>query len=179
MTFTAEQKAIFAGGCFWCMQPPFEKLDGVSAVVCGYIGGETVNPSYREVCSGVTGHAEVVEITYDPSKVSYSDLLDTFWRNINPADDGGQFVDRGNQYRSAIFYVDDDQRRLAEESKAQLAASGRFSAPIVTEIVPATRFYPAEEYHQDYYVKEPLRYDSYHHHSGRERFKDKFWNEKK
>ncbi|WP_305044017.1 peptide-methionine (S)-S-oxide reductase MsrA [Geoalkalibacter sp.] len=168
-------KAIFAGGCFWCMEPPFEKLPGVIAVISGYIGGTKENPTYQEVSAGITGHAEAVEITYDPAQVSYADLLEVFWRNIDPTDGGGQFVDRGSQYRSAIFYLDEEQRRLAEESKARLARSGTFSKPIVTQIVPASTFYPAEAYHQDYYKENPVRYQFYRYGSGRDRFLDKVW----
>ncbi len=174
---TAE--AIFAGGCFWCMEAPFEKLPGVVEVISGYTGGETVNPSYEEVSSGKTGHAEAVKIIFDPARTSYSELLEVFWRNINPADPDGQFVDRGRQYRSGIFYLDEEQHRLALASKKNLAKSGPFTAPIVTEITAATPFYPAEEYHQDYYRKNPLRYHYYRYGSGRDRFIEKFWGEAK
>lgn len=177
-TDTPAARAIFAGGCFWCMEPPFEKLDGVHAVISGYIGGEQPNPTYQEVSAGGTGHAEAVEIRYDPTKVSYATLLEVFWRNIDPTDGGGQFVDRGSQYRSAIFYLDDQQREEAEASKAALAASGRFSRPIVTAIVPATTFYPAEDYHQDYYKENPLRYQYYRYGSGRDRYLEKVWGKK-
>ncbi|MDF1580503.1 MAG: peptide-methionine (S)-S-oxide reductase MsrA [Desulfuromonadales bacterium] len=172
-------KAIFAGGCFWCMEPPFEKLAGVFAVVSGYTGGERANPRYEEVSAGGTGHVEAIEISFDPTLVSYRQLLDVFWMNINPVDDGGQFVDRGTQYRSAIFYLDEEQRQQAVASKAALAASGRFSAPIVTEIIPAGNFYPAEEHHQDYHKKNPLRYNYYRYGSGRDRFLDKFWSKER
>jgi len=174
----ATAKAIFAGGCFWCMEPPFEKLDGVISVTSGFTGGQVPNPTYDQVSAGGTGHAEAVEIIYDPRKISYQELLNVFWRQINPTDAGGQFVDRGNQYRSAIFTLDAEQQRLAEESKRKLAASGRFDQPIVTEIVPATAFYPAEEYHQDYYKKNPLRYKFYRYRSGRDDFLEKAWGEK-
>jgi len=171
----AEARALFAGGCFWCMEPPFEKLDGVSAVISGYTGGQVPNPSYEQVSSGTTGHLEAVEVHFDPAKISYPQLLEVFWRNIDPTDPGGQFVDRGSQYRSAIFFVDLEQQRQAEASKAALAKSGRFAAPLVTAIVPAGVFYPAEEYHQDYYKKNPLRYKFYRSGSGRDRFLEKTW----
>ena len=170
-------RAIFAGGCFWCMEPPFEKLGGVISVTSGYTGGEKKNPTYEEVSAGGTGHAEAVQIVYDPKKVDYETLLEVFWQNIDPTDGGGQFVDRGSQYRSAIFILDDTQKRLAEESKERLARSGRFAAAIVTEIVAATTFYPAEEYHQDYYKKNPVRYKYYRWGSGRDQFLDRIWGE--
>ena len=173
------EKAIFAGGCFWCMEPPFKKLPGVLAVVSGYTGGAKVDPSYEEVCSGTTGHAEAVELSYDPRQISYEQLLEIFWKNIDPTDGGGQFVDRGNQYRSAIFYRDESQRRLAEESRRRLAHSGRFNAPVVTEIVAATTFYPAEQHHQDYCNVNPVRYQIYRQGSGRDRFLRKAWEEGK
>lgn len=172
-----EAKAIFAGGCFWCMEPPFEKLDGVPAVVSGYIGGDKANPTYQEVSAGRTGHAEAVEITYDPTKTSYNQLLDVFWMNIDHTDARGQFVDRGSQYRSAIFYLDEEQKQQAEASRQRLEKSGRFDSPIVTEIVAATRFYPAEDYHQDYYKESPVRYKFYLHNSGRDQFLEKTWGE--
>jgi methionine-S-sulfoxide reductase len=170
-------RAIFAGGCFWCMEPPFEKLGGVISVTSGYTGGEKKNPTYEEVSAGGTGHAEAVQIIYDPKKVDYETLLEVFWQNIDPTDGGGQFVDRGSQYRSAIFILDGTQKRLAEESKERLARSGRFAAPIVTEIGAATTFYPAEEYHQDYYKKNPVRYKYYRWGSGRDQFLDRIWGE--
>ncbi|GAB4551486.1 MAG: hypothetical protein Tsb0017_01330 [Geothermobacteraceae bacterium] len=170
--------ATFAGGCFWCMEHPFEELDGVIEVISGYTGGHKVNPTYREVSAGGTGHAEAVQVRYDPNKIGYRELLDVFWRNIDPTDAGGQFVDRGSQYRSAIFYHNEEQRRLAEESKRKLAQSGRFDKPIVTEIVPASTFYPAEDYHQDYSSKNPLRYWFYRSGSGRDQFLEKVWKQK-
>jgi peptide methionine sulfoxide reductase msrA/msrB len=170
-----EQTALFAGGCFWCMESPFEKVDGVSAVISGYTGGTKENPTYQEVSAGATGHLESVEVHFDPARVGYERLLEIFWRQIDPTDAGGQFVDRGNQYRSAIFYRTDEQRRLAEESKAKLAASHRFAKPLVTEILPAGKFWPAEEYHQDYYKKNPIRYKYYRWGSGRDEFLDKVW----
>jgi peptide methionine sulfoxide reductase msrA/msrB len=171
----ALQKATFAGGCFWCMEPPFEKLDGVISVISGYTGGGEVNPTYEEVSAGRTGHAEVVEILFDAQKISYAELLAVFWRNIDPTTPDRQFVDVGRQYRSAIFTHDDRQRHQAEQSKEALAASGRFDRPLVTEIVPAGPFYPAEEYHQDYYRKNPIRYHWYRFSSGRDQFLEKVW----
>jgi len=161
-------KAIFAGGCFWCMEKPFEQLDGVVDVVSGYAGGTTKNPTYENYAGG--GHIEVVEITFDPKKISYAKLLEVYWRQINPTDAGGQFVDRGHAYTTAIFYADDEQRRLAEASKADLEASHIFKAPLVTPILPYATFYPAEEYHQDYYKKNPIRYSFYRSRSGRDDF---------
>ncbi len=172
------KRAIFAGGCFWCMEPPFEKLPGVLEVISGFDGGQQPDPSYEEVSSGRTRYAEAIEIVYDPALVSYEMLLEIFWMNIDPTDDGGQFVDRGRQYRSAIFYLDNEQKRLAETSKQDLAETGRFDKPIVTEIVPSTRFYPAEDYHQDYYKKNPLRYKFYRYNSGRDRFLERAWPKK-
>jgi len=175
MEETMTAKAIFAGGCFWCMEPPFEKLDGVHSVVSGYIDGHTENPTYQEVSSGTTGHTEAVEITYDPNKISFTELLDVFWMNIDPTDAGGQFVDRGSQYRTGIYYLNDEQKELAEASKELLGNSGRFDSPIVTEIVAATRFYPAEDYHQDYYKESPVRYKFYRYNSGRDQFINRVW----
>lgn len=173
------QTATFAGGCFWCMEPPFEALDGVKDVVSGYIGGHKENPTYKQVTSGTTGHAEAIQITYDPKKVSYQKLLEVFWRQIDPTDAGGSFVDRGNQYRSGIFYHNDEQKGLAMQSKQQLAKSGTFSQPIVTEIEAATKFYPAEGYHQDYYKENPIRYKLYRYNSGRDQFIEKNWKKVK
>jgi peptide methionine sulfoxide reductase msrA/msrB len=169
------QKATFAGGCFWCMQPPFEKLDGVKEVVVGYTGGTTVNPTYEQVSGGRTGHLESIEVAYDPAKVSYEKLLDVFWKQINPTDAGGSFVDRGSSYRSAIFYHTDEQKRLAEDSKNKLQQSGRFDRPIATEIRAAGPFYPAEDYHQDYWKKNPVRYKFYRFNSGRDQYIEKVW----
>ncbi|MBF0493173.1 MAG: peptide-methionine (S)-S-oxide reductase MsrA [Deltaproteobacteria bacterium] len=169
------QKATFAGGCFWCMEAPFEKLEGVSQVLSGYMGGSKENPTYEEVSSGSTGHLEVVQVFYDPSKISYEKLLEVFWRNIDPTDTEGQFVDKGTQYKTAIFYSDELQRKSAEESKKRLAESGKFEKPIVTSILPAKTFYPAEAYHQDYYKTHPLQYRFYRHNSGRDQFLEKFW----
>jgi len=171
--------ATFAGGCFWCMVSPFDKMPGVIRVVSGYTGGHKENPTYEEVCAGTTGHAEAVQITFDPSRISYRSLLDIFWRQIDPTDPGGQFADRGDSYRTAIFYHDEEQRRLAEESKRELEQSGKFDKPIVTEILPAGPFWPAEEYHQDYYRKNPLRYWLYRTGSGREDFLARHWPKEK
>jgi peptide methionine sulfoxide reductase msrA/msrB len=168
--------ATFAGGCFWCVESDFEKVNGVVEAISGYTGGQKSNPTYQEVSAGVTGHAEAVQVTYDPAKITYKELLDVFWRHVDPTDDGGQFVDRGSQYRTAIFYHDEEQKRIAEESRAQLEKSGRFSGPVVTEIVPLTEFYPAEDYHQDYYTKNPLRYKLYRYGSGRDQFLNSTWN---
>lgn len=172
---TAEGLATFAGGCFWCVEADLEKVPGVVEVVSGYTGGKKENPTYEEVSSGATGHLEAVQIHYDPSKVTYEQLLDVFWRHIDPTDPGGQFVDRGVQYRSAIFYHDEHQKKLAEQSRAALAASGRFDKPIVTEIRPLSKFYRAEDYHQDYYKNHSLRYKFYRSGSGRDRFLKKTW----
>ncbi len=169
--------ATLAGGCFWCVEADFEKLPGVVKVISGYSGGEEVNPTYKQVSAGLTGHLESVQVYYDPAKLSYGQILDWFWRHIDPTDGGGQFVDRGPQYRSAIFYHNEEQRKVAEESKARLAASGVFKKPIATEIRPFKSFYPAEDYHQDYYKENPLRYKYYRHGSGRDQFLDKTWGE--
>jgi methionine-S-sulfoxide reductase len=182
MTETSDEnyeRAIFAGGCFWCMEPPFAKLDGVISVTSGYIAGHKENPTYQEVCSGRTGHTEAVQIVFDPARVSYETLLETLWRNIDPTDGGGQFFDRGNQYRSGIYYLDDKQKQLAEASRQALAASGCFDEPIVTEIVAASTFYPAEEYHQEYYKENPIRYKAYRSGSGRDRYLDRVWGEER
>ena len=166
-------KATFAGGCFWCMEPPFDKLDGVISTTSGYIGGAKVNPTYQEVSAGSTGHTEAVQVVYDPKKVSYEKLLDVFWHNVDPTQKDGQFCDHGSQYRTGIFAHDAEQKRLAEASKAALEKSKPFKASIVTEIVGATTFYPAEDYHQDYYVKNPVRYKLYRTGCGRDaRLKD-------
>jgi peptide-methionine (S)-S-oxide reductase len=172
------EKATFAGGCFWCMQPPFDKLDGVISTTVGYCGGTEENPTYKQVSAGRTGHAEAVEIVYDPSRVSYTDLLNVFWMNIDPTQKNGQFADTGAQYRTAIFYHNKEQKRLAEASKKELKNTGRFSKMIVTEIVPATPFYRAEEYHQDYYKKNPLRYKIYRYGSGRDDYLVRKWGKK-
>jgi peptide methionine sulfoxide reductase msrA/msrB len=171
--------AVFAGGCFWCTESDFEKVDGVIDAISGYTGGHVKNPSYNQVSAGGTGHLESVKVIYDPSKVSYEQLLDYFWRHVDPTDPGGQFVDRGSQYRSAIFYANETQKRLAEKSKQQLEASGKFNKPIVTEILPLGKFYPAEDYHQDYYKKNPIRYHYYRYGSGRDQFLKKTWGDMK
>lgn len=167
--------ATFAGGCFWCMQPPFEQLDGVVSTTVGYTGGHTKNPSYEQVSAGGTGHAESVQIVYDPAKISYTQLLDVFWHNIDPLTSNGQFCDHGNQYRTTIFFHDEPQRRLAEESQRRLEESKHFDRPIVTEIVPATEFYPAEEYHQNYHEKNPVRYKFYRWNCGRDQRLAELW----
>jgi len=167
--------ATFAGGCFWCMVTPFEEQPGIHSVVSGYTGGHQAHPTYEQVCAETTGHYEAVQIAFDPAVFPYEQLLDLFWRQIDPTDAGGQFYDRGDSYRTAIFYHNDEQRRLAEASKQALAASGRFDKPIVTPILPATAFYPAEEYHQGYHKKNPLRYKMYRQGSGRDAFIRRAW----
>lgn len=167
--------AVFAGGCFWCMEPPFDKIDGVKATISGYIGGATKDPTYEEVSSGRTGHYEALEVEYDPSKVAYEQLLEVFWVNVDPLDGGGQFCDRGGQYRTAIFAADDEQRAAAEASKIEVAA--KLGKTIKTEILPASRFYPAEDYHQDYYKKNPTRYKFYRWSCGRDKRLEEVWGE--
>jgi len=171
--------AIFGGGCFWCMEPPFKNTDGVVDVIAGYTGGDIENPTYEQVTSGSTGHYEAVQVTYDPSRVSYEELLDIFWRQVDPTDSGGQFADRGTQYYSAIFYLDDEQRQKAEGSKKRLDESGIFDKPVVTAILAAEPFYKAEEYHQDYAQKNILHYSRYKTGSGRDGFLKKTWNDRK
>jgi methionine-S-sulfoxide reductase len=175
----ATATATFAGGCFWCMQPPFEKLPGVLSTTVGYTGGRTLNPTYEDVSAGGTGHAESVQIVYDPQKISYEKLLDVFWHNVDPLTPNAQFCDRGDQYRTAIFYHDDTQRRLAEASKQKLEASKRFQQPIVTQIVAAGPFYPAEEYHQKYHEKNPARYTYYRWSCGRDLRLDDLWGKQR
>ncbi len=170
------ESAVFAGGCFWCTESDFEKVDGVIEVISGYTGGHVKNPTYKQVSAGGTGHLEVVKVIYDPSKVSYEQLLEHFWQHVDPTDPGGQFVDRGAQYRSAVFYANKTEKRLAEQSKQRLSASGRFSKPIATDILPLGEFYTAEDYHQDYYKKNPIRYNWYRHGSGRDQFLKKTWS---
>ncbi len=167
--------ATFAGGCFWCTEADFEKLPGVIKVVSGYTGGVEENPTYEQVSSGKTGHVEAVQIYYDPARITYEALLETFWRHIDPTDSGGQFVDRGPQYRSVIFYHDEEQKRLAERSKEALDRSGKFKKPVVTEVVKLKKFYAAEDYHQDYFKKNPMNYYEYRMGSGRDQFTDKVW----
>lgn len=173
------EKATFAGGCFWCMVHPFDEEPGIIKVVSGYTGGSTENPTYEQVCSETTGHAEAVQITFDPSVYPYRKLLQLFWQQIDPTDAGGQFHDRGSSYRTAVFYHSGEQKRLAEASKKALEQSGKFRKPIVTEIVPAGPFYPAEEYHQNYYRKNGLHYRLYRQGSGRDEFIRKHWLVKK
>ncbi|WP_100486734.1 peptide-methionine (S)-S-oxide reductase MsrA [Sporolactobacillus pectinivorans] len=173
------EKATFAGGCFWCMVHPFDEEPGILGVVSGYTGGTTVNPTYEQVCSGKTGHVEAVEITFDPEIFSYQKLLGLYWQQIDPTDSGGQFHDRGSSYRTAIFYHGEQQRKQAQESKEALESSGRFNKPVVTEIVPAGTFYPAEKDHQDYYRKNPLHYRLYRQGSGRDDYIRKHWQVKK
>ncbi len=171
------QKAYFAGGCFWCMEPPFEALEGVIGATSGYMGGTVENPTYEEVTTGETGHAEVVEILFDPEIVTYEELLEVFWRNIDPTALNYQFADVGSQYRTEIFTVDEEQKNLAEKSKVELDESGKFSKPIVTAISVAPKFYIAEEYHQDFYKKQSMRYKMYAQASGRKGFLEKTWQE--
>jgi peptide-methionine (S)-S-oxide reductase len=169
------EKATFAGGCFWCMEPAFDHVEGVVSVTAGYTGGTKKDPTYEEVSSGTTGHAESVEVLYDPSKVSYEELLSVFWHNIDPTVKDRQFCDVGRQYKSAIFYHNGEQRRKAEASKKALEESKRFNGPIYTEIVPASQFYPAEEYHQGYYKKNPVRYKFYRWKCGRDERLRELW----
>ena len=168
-------QAIFAGGCFWCMEPPYDKLPGVISTTSGYIGGQTKNPSYQQVSAGTTGHTEAVQVVYDPAKVSYQKLLEVFWRNIDPTTPNAQFCDHGSQYRSGIFYLDEEQRRLATASRTALERSKPFREAIVTEITAATTFYAAEDYHQDYYKKNPLRYKFYRANCGRDSRLEQLW----
>jgi peptide-methionine (S)-S-oxide reductase len=168
-------KATFAGGCFWCMEPPFDKLPGVVSTTSGYTGGKKVNPTYREVSDGETGHAEAVQIVYDPAKVSYEQLLNVFWHNIDPTVRDQQFCDHGSQYRTGIFAHDDEQKKLAKASREALMKSKPFKADIITEIVAATTFYPAEEYHQDYYLKNPVKYKFYRFNCGRDARLKELW----
>lgn len=170
-----KELATFAGGCFWCMVKPFDEIDGIIKIVSGYTGGQKENPTYKEVCSETTGHYEAVQITFDPSRISYDELLGMYWRQIDPTDEGGQFHDRGESYQTVIFYHNEEQRQKAEASKIALAESGRFKKPIATKILPATPFYEAEEYHQDYYKKNAFRYALYRKGSGRDAFIKKHW----
>lgn len=174
-----QEKATFAGGCFWCMQPPFDKVPGVISTTVGYAGGSKENPTYEEVCSGTTGHTESIEVVYDPSHVSYQKLLDVFWRNIDPTTPNRQFADVGSQYRTAVFYHSEEQKNLAGAGKDALEKSGKYNQPIVTEIVPAPKFYPAEEYHQKYYLKSPVRYKLYRFGSGRDAYLKDMWGKKR
>ena len=167
--------ATFAGGCFWCMEPPFEHIDGVISVTSGYTGGSKQNPTYKEVSRGGTGHAEAVQVIYDPAHVSYTQLLDVFWHNIDPTSAGGQFCDWGDQYRSEIFYHDEEQKQLAIQSKSALEKAKPFKEPIVTQITAADTFYPAEDYHQDYYKKNAVRYKFYRYGCGRDKRLEELW----
>jgi peptide-methionine (S)-S-oxide reductase len=168
-------KATFAGGCFWCMEEAFEKVEGVVSATSGYSGGQVANPSYEEVSAGRTGHAESVEVVYDPAKVTYSKLLDAFWHNVDPITPNAQFCDHGTQYRSAIFYHNEEQKRLAEESRKTIEQSKRFKESIVTQLVMVSEFYPAEEYHQDFYKKNPIRYKFYKYNCGRAQRLEQLW----
>jgi peptide-methionine (S)-S-oxide reductase len=172
------EKATFAGGCFWCMEPPFDKLDGVVSVTSGYTGGRKKDPTYEEVSSGGTGHAEAVQVVFDPAKIGYKAILDVFWRNVDPTTPNRQFCDVGTQYRTAIFYHDEAQKKLAEDSRRALEEAGRLKGKVVTEIVPASMFYPAEEYHQKYYRKNPVRYKLYRYNCGRDRRLEELWGPK-
>jgi len=176
-THAGEEKAVFAGGCFWCMQSPFDHAPGVRATVVGYAGGREENPTYKQVSAGETSHRESIEVTYDPAKISYAQLLDVFWRNINPIQTDGQFHDVGDQYTTAIFYTSEAQKKIAEESKEALGKSGKFQKAIATVILPAGKFWPAEEYHQKYYVKNPQAYGMYHFGSGRASYKKRIWGD--
>ncbi|MFC0679890.1 peptide-methionine (S)-S-oxide reductase MsrA [Lysobacter korlensis] len=171
----ASAVAVFAGGCFWCMEPPYDKLPGVLSTTSGYIGGKRPNPTYEQVSSGTSGHIEAVQIRYDPRKVDYQTLLNVFWRNIDPVAVNRQFCDAGPQYRSAIFYGNAEEKQLAEASKRKLESSKRFDQPVATEIIAATAFYPAEDYHQDYYVKNPKRYKFYRWNCGRDQRLEQVW----
>lgn len=175
MLNTRFEIATFAGGCFWCMVSPYEGIEGIHEVKSGYTGGHRENPTYQEVCSSDTGHYEAIQIKYDPARITYPELLDIFWKQIDPTDPAGQFHDRGQQYKTAIFYHNEEQKALAEKSKDLLEESARFNAPIATAILPASRFYDAEEYHQDYHKKHPVHYKTYKVGSGREAFIEKHW----
>lgn len=172
------EKATFAGGCFWCMEAAFKEVDGVIDVMSGYTGGTVENPTYEQVCSGSTGHYEAIQVTFDPSKITYGELLERFWKSIDPTDKYGQFVDKGNQYLSAIFYHDENQKKLAEDSKVKLEKSGKFERPIATKILPESEFYRAEEYHQNYYKKKAVEYQTYKDGSGRKERLDELWGKK-
>ncbi len=174
---SATATATFAGGCFWCMEPPFDALDGVLSTTSGYIGGDTSKPSYKQVSAGGSGHAEAVQVIFDPTKISYAELLDVFWRNIDPLAVDRQFCDIGDQYRSAIFAHDDEQEKLARASREAIASSGKLEGRVVTEIVKGGQFWPAEEYHQNYYQKNPLRYKYYRYSCGRDRRLAEIWGD--
>ncbi len=170
--------ATFAGGCFWCMVKPFDQWDGIHAVISGYTGGHVENPTYEQVCQGNTGHKEAVQITFDPHVISYETILDVFWHQVDPTDDGGQFCDRGSSYQTAVYYHSNEQRDIAQASVKALEQSGRFDKPIVTPILPAQPFYYAEEYHQDFYKKNSAHYHAYRSGSGRDQFIQKTWQKK-
>ncbi len=172
-----EKTAIFAGGCFWCMEVPFDELEGVKETTSGYTGGHVKNPTYRQVSAGKTGHTEAVKVSYDADIISYERLLEIFWKNIDPTDARGQFCDHGSQYRAGIFYLDDEQKRSAEKSLAELKRSAPFKQAIVTEITEASAFYPAEAYHQNYYLKNPLRYKFYRYSCGRDNRLQELWGD--
>jgi len=169
------ETAVFAGGCFWCMEPPFDKLDGVLSTTSGYTAGHKKNPTYRDVSAGGTGHTEAVQVVYDPGKLSYADLLEVFWKNIDPVAINRQFCDSGTQYRSGIYYLNDTQATAAKQSLQQLKNNKPFEEAIATEILPASTFYPAEDYHQDYYIKNPLRYKYYRYSCGRDQRLEEIW----
>ncbi len=175
LSASTSAKAYFAGGCFWCMEEAFEQVEGVLSVASGYMGGTVVNPTYEQVSAGRTGHAEAVEVIYDPTKVSYQQLLEAFWKNVDPLTPNAQFCDHGSQYRSAVFYATEEEQRLAAASKTAIEQAKQFPAPIVTELVPATSFYQAEDYHQDYYKKNPLRYKYYKYSCGRAKRLEALW----
>ncbi|MEM1243227.1 MAG: peptide-methionine (S)-S-oxide reductase MsrA [Pseudomonadota bacterium] len=172
------EKAIFAGGCFWCMQPPYDKLKGVVSTTVGYIGGKTPNPTYKKVSAGNTGYVEAIQVTYDPKKVNYQTLLNLYWHNVDPTRNDGQFCDKGKQYRPEIFYLNPQQKQLAEASKAKIKKSGMIKQPILVAITPAGKFYPAEQYHQNYYKKNPLRYRFYRYTCGRDKRLKQLWGSK-
>ena len=178
-TPAAAKKAIFAGGCFWCMQPPYDNAKGVVKTVVGYTGGSADDATYDKVSGHRTQHREAIEVTYDPSQISYEQLVDIFWHNINPTQGDGQFHDIGLSYQAAIYYGDEEEKKVAEASKDRLSKSGKFSKPVVTEILPAQPFYPAEEYHQKYYLKNPADFEAYHVGSGRVSFLEKIWGAEK
>ena len=173
------ETAIFAGGCFWCMQPPFDRLDGVVSTTVGYVGGRRANPSYEEVAGGRTEHTEAIRVRFDPARIGYAALLDVFWRNHDPTDRHGQFVDRGKQYRPGLFYLSSRQKRLALQTRAAISKSGRFDRPIQTEVTRASAFWPAENYHQRFYAKNPARYHAYRAGSGRDAFLRRVWEARK
>lgn len=175
---TSRAEAIFAGGCFWCMEPPFDKLDGVISTTSGYSGGHIDNPTYKQVSAGTSGHLEVLQVVYNPDKVSYQQLLQTFWVNVDLLDGGGQFCDRGHHYSSAIFYANESERQAAQNSMLAIVDSGRFEKPIQTQLLAAAKFYPAEKYHQDYYQRNPVRYKYYRWNCGRDQRLEELWGDK-